>query len=145
MCMWYWRAAPPLNTTTGLSPAPPPLSGLARLSTRNPPAPPSLGAWPTASIHRLYVATQRSALSREHFDCVFLSVNLLLHICLQKISSSIEYISLCSFMTALCSRQAEMRFKNVVFRLAACFVRPPGIDHYMRRALEPQLVLVTAA
>ena len=99
----------------------------------------------TASIHRLYVAIQRSAVSREHFDCVFLSVNLLLHICLQKISSSIEYISLCSFMTALCSRQAEMRFKNVVFRLAACFVRPPGIDHYMRRALEPQLVLVTAA
>ena len=68
----------------------------------------------TASIHRLYVAIQRSAVSRELFDCVFLSVNLLLHICLQKISNCIKYISLYSFMTALCSRQAEMRFKNVV-------------------------------
>ena len=68
----------------------------------------------TASIHRLYVAIQRSAVSRELFDCVFLYVNLLLHICLQKISNCIKYISLYSFMTALCSRQAEMRFKNVV-------------------------------
>ena len=28
----------------------------------------------TDSIHRLYVAIQRSAVSREHFDCVFLSI-----------------------------------------------------------------------
>ena len=64
----------------------------------------------TASIHRLYVAIQRSAVSREHFDGVFLSVNLLLYICLQKISCSIKHISLYSFMTTLCSRHTEMRF-----------------------------------
>ena len=78
----------------------------------------------TASIHMLYVAIQRSAVSREHFDGVFLCVNLLLYICLQKMSYSIKYISLYSFMTALCSRQAEMRFKNVVLCFVTTWNRP---------------------